>query len=113
MDFNSNIASGSTFNEIHALDATWRDYLGTTYENPDVAGGEEVPNMAAHRPRAKKGDPVELVTNEDGEIWIGDLTGRSRDSILQMVRGYLTAHYREFLEIMRFLGLPRFIRAGM
>ncbi|KAI6013785.1 hypothetical protein BKA83DRAFT_4499789 [Pisolithus microcarpus] len=94
MDFNSDIADGTAFNDIHTLDATWRDYLGTAYENPDVAGSEEVPNMAAHRPRAKKGDPVELVTNEDGDIWIGELMGRSRDSILQMVRGYLTAHYR-------------------
>ncbi|KAI5995064.1 hypothetical protein EDD15DRAFT_2195693 [Pisolithus albus] len=94
MDFNSDIASGSAFNDIHTLDATWRDYLGTAYENPDISGGEEVPNIAAHRPRAKKGDPVQLVMNEDGEIWIGDLTGRSRDTILQMVRGYLTAHYR-------------------
>ncbi|KAI5993538.1 hypothetical protein EDD15DRAFT_2367289 [Pisolithus albus] len=94
MDFNSDIASGSAFNDIHTLDATWRDYLGTAYENPDISGGEEVPNIVAHRPRAKKGDPVQLVTNEDGEIWIGDLTGRSRDTILQMVRGYLTAHYR-------------------
>ncbi|KAI6032154.1 hypothetical protein BKA83DRAFT_4488748 [Pisolithus microcarpus] len=95
MDFNSDIASGSAFNDIHTLDATWRDYLGTAYENPDFAGGEDVPNMAAHRPRAKKGAPVELVTNEDGEIWIGDLIGRSHDTILQMVRGYLTAHYRQ------------------
>ncbi|KAI6014237.1 hypothetical protein BKA83DRAFT_18735 [Pisolithus microcarpus] len=94
MDFNSNIADGTAFNDIHTLDATWRDYLGTAYENPDVAGSEEVPNMAVHHPRAKKGDPVELVTNEDGDIWIGELMGRSRDSILQMVRRYLTAHYR-------------------
>ncbi|KAI6016987.1 hypothetical protein BKA83DRAFT_4128661 [Pisolithus microcarpus] len=95
MDFNSDIASGSAFNDIHTLDATWRDYLGTAYENPDFAGGEDVPNMVAHRPRAKKGAPVELVTNKDGEIWIGDLIGHSCDTILQMVRGYLTAHYRQ------------------
>ncbi|KAI6022173.1 hypothetical protein BKA83DRAFT_4125941 [Pisolithus microcarpus] len=89
------IASGSAFNDIHTLDATWRDYLGTAYENPDFASGEDVPNMAVHRPRAKKGAPVELVTNEDGEIWIGDLIGHSRNTILQMVHGYLTAHYRQ------------------
>ncbi|KAI5999896.1 hypothetical protein EDD15DRAFT_2193408 [Pisolithus albus] len=77
MDFNSDIANGSAFNDIHTRDATWRDYLGTAYENPDISGGEEVPNITAHRPRAKKGDPVQLVTNEDGEIWIGDLTGHS------------------------------------
>ncbi|KIK20552.1 hypothetical protein PISMIDRAFT_12920 [Pisolithus microcarpus 441] len=106
MDFNSDIASGSTFNDIHTLDATWRDYLGTAYENPDFAGGEDVPNMAVHHPRAKKGAPVELVTNEEGEIWIGDLIGCSHDTILQMVRGYLTTHYREFVNIMCFSGLP-------
>ncbi|KAI6026216.1 hypothetical protein BKA83DRAFT_18998 [Pisolithus microcarpus] len=94
MDFNSDIAGGSTFNDVHTLDANWRDYLGAAYENPDVAGGDEVPNIAASHPRAKKGDPIELVTNNDGEIWIGDLRGQSHDSILQMVQGYLTAHYR-------------------
>ncbi|KAI5996976.1 hypothetical protein EDD15DRAFT_2364442 [Pisolithus albus] len=94
MDFNGDIAEGPTFNDIHTLDAAWRDYLGTAYENPDLGGGEEVPNMVACRPRAKKCDPTELVTNDDGEIWIGDLTGLSRDSILQMVRGFMTAHYR-------------------
>ncbi|KAI6041603.1 hypothetical protein EDC04DRAFT_2601544 [Pisolithus marmoratus] len=88
------IAGGITFNDIHTLDASWRDYLGTAYENIDVAEGDEVPNMAVNRRRAKKGDPVELVTNQEGQIWIGDLIGRSRDYILQMVRGYLTAHYR-------------------
>ncbi|KAI6037339.1 hypothetical protein BKA83DRAFT_4120839 [Pisolithus microcarpus] len=93
MDFNSNIASGSTFNNIHTLNAAWRDYLGTAYENPDIASGEDVPNMVAHHPRAKKGAPVELVTNKDGEIWIGDLIGHSCNTILQMVHGYLITQY--------------------
>ncbi|KAI6024535.1 hypothetical protein EDC04DRAFT_2899902 [Pisolithus marmoratus] len=75
MDFNSDIGGGSSFNNIHALDASWRDYLGVTYENLDVAGAAEVENILANRPRAKKGDTVELVTNEDGQIWIGDLKG--------------------------------------
>ncbi|KAI6036188.1 hypothetical protein BKA83DRAFT_12198 [Pisolithus microcarpus] len=108
MDFNSDIADGTTFNDIHTLDATWRDYVGTAYENLEVGGGEEVTNMVAHRPRAKKGDPVELVTNEDGEIWIGDLTGRSCDSILQMVCGYLTTHYHECSATVPFEKLGRY-----
>ncbi|KAI5991399.1 hypothetical protein EDD15DRAFT_2197399 [Pisolithus albus] len=93
MDFNSDIVEGPTFNNIHTLNAAWRDYLGTAYENPNLGGGEEVSNMAACCPRAKKCDPTELVTNDDGEIWIGDLTGHSCDSILQMVQGFMTAHY--------------------
>ncbi|KAI6027089.1 hypothetical protein EDC04DRAFT_2605960 [Pisolithus marmoratus] len=79
------IAGGSTFTNIHTLNASWRDYLGTAYANSDVAEGEGVPNMAANRPRAKKSDPVELLTSEEGHIWIGDLIGHSHDSILQML----------------------------
>ncbi|KAI6030256.1 hypothetical protein EDC04DRAFT_2898402 [Pisolithus marmoratus] len=75
MDFNSDIGGGSSFDNIHALDASWRDYLGVTYENLDVAGAAEVENIPADRPRGKKGDVVEHVTNEDGQIWIGDLKG--------------------------------------
>ncbi|KAI6016815.1 hypothetical protein BKA83DRAFT_15752 [Pisolithus microcarpus] len=73
MDFNSDIADGTTFNNIHTLDATWRDYLGTAYKNPDVAGSEEVPNMVAHCPRAKKGDPVELLQfHSSNGSWVSD-----------------------------------------
>ncbi|KAI6018301.1 hypothetical protein EDC04DRAFT_2607899 [Pisolithus marmoratus] len=75
MDFNSDIGGGSSFNNIHALDASWTEYLGVAYENLDVAGAAEVENIPANHPRAKKGDAVELVTNEDGQIWIGDLKG--------------------------------------
>ncbi|KAI6032482.1 hypothetical protein EDC04DRAFT_2605133 [Pisolithus marmoratus] len=93
MDFNSDIEGGSSFNNMHALDASWRDYLGVTYENLDIAGAAEVENILANRPRAKKGDTVELVTNEDGQIWIGDLKACSCNCILQMIRRFLTAHY--------------------
>ncbi|KAI5994950.1 hypothetical protein EDC04DRAFT_2613082 [Pisolithus marmoratus] len=68
---------GSTFNNIHTLNASWRDYLGTAYANTDVAEGEGVPNMAANHPRAKKGDHMELVTSEEGHIQIGDLIGHT------------------------------------
>ncbi|KAI6046657.1 hypothetical protein EDC04DRAFT_2597792 [Pisolithus marmoratus] len=99
MDFNSDIGGGSSFDNIHALDASWRDYLGVTYENVDVAGAAEVENILSNRPRAKKGDVVELVTNEDGQIWIGDLKGCSCDCILQMIHGFLTAHYLPFKKL--------------
>ncbi|KAI6098936.1 hypothetical protein EV401DRAFT_2081762 [Pisolithus croceorrhizus] len=94
MDFNNDIGGGHMFDDIHTISASWREYLGNAYENPDAAAGEEVQNITANRPRAKTGDPVKLVTNDEGDIWIGDLNGHNRDSILQMVRGYLTAHYQ-------------------
>ncbi|KAI6041033.1 hypothetical protein EDC04DRAFT_2601947 [Pisolithus marmoratus] len=46
----------------------WRDYLGTAYANSDVAEGEGVPNVAVNCPRAKKSDPVELVTSEEAAM---------------------------------------------
>ncbi|KAI6147584.1 hypothetical protein EDD17DRAFT_1767192 [Pisolithus thermaeus] len=94
MDFNNDIGGGHMFDDIHTISASWREYLGNAYENPDPAAGEEVQNIMANRPRAKTGDPVKLVTNDEGDIWISDLNGHNCDSILQMVRGYLTAHYR-------------------
>ncbi|KAI6097287.1 hypothetical protein EDD16DRAFT_1527189 [Pisolithus croceorrhizus] len=49
--------------------------------------------MVANHPRAKMGDPVKVVTNDEGNIWIGDLNGWNCNSVLQMVRRYLTVHY--------------------
>ncbi|KAI6101891.1 hypothetical protein F5141DRAFT_1065843 [Pisolithus sp. B1] len=95
MDFNNDIGSGSNFDDIHTINTSWREYLGTAYENPDVAAGGEVPNMAANHPRAKMGDPVKVVTNDEGNIWIGDLNGWNCNSVLQMVCRYLTVHYRK------------------
>ncbi|KAI6126570.1 hypothetical protein F5141DRAFT_1060306 [Pisolithus sp. B1] len=95
MDFNNDIGGGSNFNNIHTINTSWREYLGTAYENPDVAAGGEVPNMAANHPRAKMGDPVKAVINDEGNIWIDDLNGQNCDSILQMVHRYLTVHYRK------------------
>ncbi|KAI6110294.1 hypothetical protein EDD16DRAFT_1711007 [Pisolithus croceorrhizus] len=95
MDFNNDIGGSSNFDDIHTINTSWREYLGTAYENPNVAAGGEVPNMAANCPRAKMGDPVKVVTNDEGNIWIGDLNGQNCNSILQMVCGYLTVHYRK------------------
>ncbi|KAI6140090.1 hypothetical protein EDD17DRAFT_1516476 [Pisolithus thermaeus] len=92
MDFNNDIGDSHMFNDIHTISASWREYLGNAYKNPDIAAGEEVQNMVANRPRAKMGDPVKLVTNDKGKIWISDLNGCNCNSILQVVWGYLTVH---------------------
>ncbi|KAI6146620.1 hypothetical protein EDD17DRAFT_1514716 [Pisolithus thermaeus] len=95
MDFNNDIGGGSNFDNIHTISASWREYLGNAYKDPDIAAGGQVPNMVANHPRAKMGDPVKVVTNDKGDIWICDLNGHNHDSILQMVHGYLTVHYHE------------------
>ncbi|KAI6102455.1 hypothetical protein EDD16DRAFT_1716028 [Pisolithus croceorrhizus] len=93
MDFNNDIRGSSNFDNIHTISASWREYLGNAYEDPDIDAGGQVPNMAANHPRAKMGDPVKVVTNDKGDIRIGNLNGHNHDSILQMVCGYLTVHY--------------------
>ncbi|KAI6108093.1 hypothetical protein F5141DRAFT_1215832 [Pisolithus sp. B1] len=87
MDFSNDIGGGSNFDDIHTINTSWREYLGTANENPDVAAGGEVPNMAANHPRAKIGDPVKVVTNDKGNIWIGNLNGQNCNSVLQMACG--------------------------
>ncbi|KAI6112602.1 hypothetical protein F5141DRAFT_1213863 [Pisolithus sp. B1] len=99
MDFNNDIGGSHMFDDIHTISASWREYPGNAYENPDIAAGEEVQNITANQPRAKMGDPVKLVTNNEGDIWIGDLNGHNCNSILQMVQGYLTVHYHEYMDI--------------
>ncbi|KAI6102944.1 hypothetical protein F5141DRAFT_1065526 [Pisolithus sp. B1] len=84
MDFNNDIRGSSNFDNIHTISASWREYLGNAYEDPDIDAGGQVPNMAANHPRAKMGDPVKVVTNDKGDIRIGDLNGHNHDSILQM-----------------------------
>ncbi|KAI6041929.1 hypothetical protein EDC04DRAFT_2601240 [Pisolithus marmoratus] len=73
----------------------------TAYANTDVAEGEGVQNMAVNHPRAKKCDPVELVTSDEGHIQIGDLIGHSCNCILQMVHGFLTAHYHDISKMAK------------
>ncbi|KAI6009981.1 hypothetical protein PISMIDRAFT_18631 [Pisolithus microcarpus 441] len=95
MDFNDEIYDGNPFNDIHTLDGSWRDYVGAAFEEQgepedDAEQGEERPTK-----KAKKVDPVSFVTANNGEIWVGPITGLSRTRKHQMVRGFLTAHYRK------------------
>ncbi|KAI6163480.1 hypothetical protein EDD17DRAFT_1756061 [Pisolithus thermaeus] len=99
MDFNNDIGGSHMFDDVHTISASWREYLGNAYKNPDIAAGEEVQNIAANQPRAKMGDPVKLVTNDEGDIWLSDLNGHNHNSILQIVWGYLTVHYHEYVDI--------------
>ncbi|KAI5990729.1 hypothetical protein EDD15DRAFT_2369422 [Pisolithus albus] len=95
MDFNDEIYDGNPFNDIHTLDGTWRDYVGAAFE--EQGEPEEDMELIQERPMAKsrKVDPVSLVTAEDGDIWVGPIVGLSRTTKQQMVRGFLTAHYRK------------------
>lgn len=35
------------------------------------------------------------VTQADGDIWVPDIAGKTRDELQRLVRGYVTAKYRE------------------
>ncbi|KAI5985458.1 hypothetical protein EDD15DRAFT_2521217 [Pisolithus albus] len=95
MDYNSQIGGRTAFDDIYTLNPSWREYLGKSFEDADLAEEEEMTTKGKQTLRTKKCDPVKLVTNEQGEIWIGEVKGCSRDQLHQMIRGFLTAHYRK------------------
>ncbi|KAI5997597.1 hypothetical protein EDD15DRAFT_2194635 [Pisolithus albus] len=95
MDYNSQIGGGTAFDNIYTLNPSWREYLGKSFEDADLAEEEEMMTKGKQTLRTKKCDPVKLVTNEQGEIWIGEVKGCSRDQLHQMICGFLTAHYRK------------------
>ncbi|KAI5982563.1 hypothetical protein EDD15DRAFT_2377660 [Pisolithus albus] len=95
MDYNSQIGGGTAFDDINTLNPSWREYLGKSFEDADLAEEEEMTTKGKQTLRTKKCDPVKLVTNEQGEIWIGEVKGCSRDQLHQMIRGFLTAHYHK------------------
>ncbi|KAI6153271.1 hypothetical protein BKA82DRAFT_4349775 [Pisolithus tinctorius] len=102
MDFNNEIADGIPFNDVRTLEGSWREYLGETFEEPGTPpehDGESSPERARKKTAAKatrtgKVDSVKLVKNANGEIWIGEIAGLSRDQLQKTVRGFMTAHYR-------------------
>ncbi|KAI5982540.1 hypothetical protein EDD15DRAFT_2377623 [Pisolithus albus] len=96
MDYNSQIGGGTAFDDINTLNPSWREYLGKSFEDADLAEEEEMTTKGKQTLRTKKCDPVKLVTNEQGEIWIGEVKGCSRDQLHQMIRGFLTAHYHKW-----------------
>ncbi|KAI6152503.1 hypothetical protein BKA82DRAFT_4012960 [Pisolithus tinctorius] len=102
MDFNNEITDGIPFNDVRTLEGSWREYLGETFEEPGTPpehDGESSPERARKKTAAKatrtgKVDSVKLVKNANGEIWIGEIVGLSRDQLQKTVHGFMTAHYQ-------------------
>ncbi|KAI5991410.1 hypothetical protein EDD15DRAFT_2197408 [Pisolithus albus] len=95
MDYNSEIGGRTVFDDLSTLNPSWREYLGKSFEDADLADDEELPTKGKQNPRMKKPDLVRLVTNKHGDIWIGEIKGCSHDQLQQMIHGFLTAHYRK------------------
>ncbi|KAI6169941.1 hypothetical protein EDD17DRAFT_1502818 [Pisolithus thermaeus] len=66
MDHNSEISGRSAFDDLHTLNPSWREYLGKSFEDADVAEDEDTVTKGKQSTRVKKSDPVKLVTNEKG-----------------------------------------------
>ncbi|KAI6148301.1 hypothetical protein BKA82DRAFT_18071 [Pisolithus tinctorius] len=82
MDFNQDIADGTSFNEVRNLEGPWWDYLGEAFEESGISDkdkdsqGDGWPGKKAAR--TVKVDAVSLVTNEDGTVLIGEITASVR-----------------------------------
>ncbi|KAG9309018.1 hypothetical protein JVU11DRAFT_11134 [Chiua virens] len=60
----------------------------------DVDTTDEDSNFQVKRLRKPKEDPVKVVMQDDGSIWIADVKRLSREGLQKQVWGFLTAHYR-------------------
>ena len=77
--------------------------LASTPKSPllDVKGKAKegkTGKAARAKPKGPRGRDamVKKVLNANGEIWILDVTGLPQPELQDMVRGFLTAHYREY-----------------
>ncbi|KAI6140499.1 hypothetical protein BKA82DRAFT_4363713 [Pisolithus tinctorius] len=77
MDFNRDIADGTSFNEVRNLEGPWRDYLGEAFEESGISDEDEDSQgdrqLGKKATRTMKVDAVSLVTNEDGTVLIGEI----------------------------------------
>ncbi|KAI6046548.1 hypothetical protein EDC04DRAFT_2597989 [Pisolithus marmoratus] len=88
MDFNDEIYEGNTFNDIHTLDGPWCNYVGAAFKEQGEPKGDAEPSQERPTAKAKKVDPVSLVTANNGEIWVGPITGLSCTMKQQMLGQY-------------------------
>ena len=101
LDFNDEIQSREKFADIIKVQKEWERYVGTSFEpagepesDAEDSEGDTEPRQRQKLRKAKE-DPVKAVTHEDGLIWVEEISGKSRNTLQALVRGFLTAHYRE------------------
>ncbi|KAF8547807.1 hypothetical protein OG21DRAFT_1489911 [Imleria badia] len=106
-DFNPDMADGLTFNSVEEAQGAFDQFLLDCFDPPKEATGEaeKAEGQSGERSAAPKGkrkksqnesreDAVRMVTKADGTIWIPELNGLKRLQMQDMVRSFLTAHYR-------------------
>ncbi|KAN0101322.1 hypothetical protein V8E55_001306, partial [Tylopilus felleus] len=104
-DFNEQFSNGTSFDHLDTIQQEWDDYLVAVLkkrqaeepstDDPKGAGSSESKMM---KPKLKTHDQlIDLVTNSEGRIWIPDISDAGRGELQGLVRGFLTAHYHEWL----------------
>lgn len=111
LDYNDEIRGGHKFDKIKTLHNEWEDYIGTLLEETGIPQSEmedssadsDAEGVRSKQKKARKAreDPVKAVIDEDGSIWIGDIDGLAREALQARVRGFFTAHYREYRHYRR------------
>ena len=95
------IQSREKFADIIKVRKEWERYVGTSFEpagEPESDAEDSERDTEPHqrqKSRKAKEDPVKAVTREDGLIWVEEISGKSRNTLQALVRGFVTAHYRE------------------
>lgn len=106
-DYNDQFKGGSRFKAVAKLAPEWQDFVTEQLRvGREPHSGEEEDSDASigfkdSGGRSKKADPASCVTRSDGTIWIPDLHGKTRLELQTLIRGYITAKYRESVISLR------------
>ncbi|KAF8132888.1 hypothetical protein EV363DRAFT_1295700 [Boletus edulis] len=102
-DFNDEIADGPSFENAEEVQGSFDRYLSKCFDPPKDGdqGAEEDGDREKKqvgKPKKSQGrrrdDVVEKVLLPDGTVWIPEVQNLSRADLQDLVRGFLTAHYR-------------------
>ena len=102
-DFNEQFSNSASFDHLNTIQQEWDDYLVAVFKkwqaeepstnDPEGTGSSKSKMMKL---KLKTCDQlIDSVTNIEGRIWILDISDAGRRELQGLVRGFLTAHYRE------------------
>lgn len=106
-DFNDELGDGKTFDGWGGVEKRWGEYAKEVLmmeadpdsgadADADADADDDGLSVCSRSSRKTKADPLDLVT-VGGKLMIGDLKDTSLKTMAAMLRGWVTAHYRQFL----------------
>ena len=114
-DLNTRYGNGVPFAELESIHPEWESFLVDAFtKTPDNGQpGTDHPNSSMDRhlmgsvvgkPKLKSRDElVDLVTDENGQIWMPKIQADEKTEAQRYVRGFLNAHYSISWTLCRYI----------